>query len=563
MAGGLLNLIAIGNQNRILTGNPTKSFFKTKYAKYTNFGLQKFIIDQEGQTNLDIATSTKYRFKIKRYGDLLMDTFLVVTLPEIWSPIYKKSNTEFRPYEFQWIKNIGTQLIEEVQYSIGGRLIQKYSGSYIQNIVERDYDANKKEIFNFMIGNTPELTDPANYANRNNNYPNAYKKSDTDISGIVPSIPETQLFIPINSWYSNLSTMALPLICLQYAELEIEFTLKPIQSLYTIKDVLYEFDDNETYDELPRIKPRLTSDPNSTYGFYRFIQEPPVQNISGNFEYQNRENKINPNIHLITTQCFLDNEEQKLFALQEQNYLIKVIYETTYDIKKISGKLNIETNGLVASWMWYLQRDDVYKRNEWCNYTNWEYENKTPYTLKKVTNNNIEIFYPKKENYQISDSSKNIYFTDNIPSTNMQQNHKEILNKFAIIVDGRYRENDLPSGIYNKIEKYNSSCGNFKEGLYNYNFCLSTDPFKLQPSGAFNTNKFKTIEFEYFLTANPPFDLSSVFFTTICDPDTNEVIATSKDPGSIFKYNYKLHLFEERYNILKFQSGTADLLYSR
>ena len=48
MAGGLLNLIAIGNQNIILNGNPTKSFFKTKYAKYTNFGLQKFLIDYNG-----------------------------------------------------------------------------------------------------------------------------------------------------------------------------------------------------------------------------------------------------------------------------------------------------------------------------------------------------------------------------------------------------------------------------------------------------------------------------------------------------------------------------------
>ena len=36
MAGGLLNLIAIGNQNIILTGNPSKSFFKSKYVKYTN-----------------------------------------------------------------------------------------------------------------------------------------------------------------------------------------------------------------------------------------------------------------------------------------------------------------------------------------------------------------------------------------------------------------------------------------------------------------------------------------------------------------------------------------------
>ena len=37
MGGGLLNLIAYGNKNIILNGNPSKSFFKTSYAKYTNF----------------------------------------------------------------------------------------------------------------------------------------------------------------------------------------------------------------------------------------------------------------------------------------------------------------------------------------------------------------------------------------------------------------------------------------------------------------------------------------------------------------------------------------------
>ena len=53
------------------------------------------------------------------------------------------------------------------------------------------------------------------------------------------------------------------------------------------------------------------------------------------------------------------------------------------------------------------------------------------------------------------------------------------------------------------------------------------------------------------------------FFTTICDPETGEPIATTKSPTSIYKYNYNLHIYEERYNLLEFQSGTADLVYSR
>jgi hypothetical protein len=599
MAGGLLNLIAIGNQNIILTGNPSKSFFKSKYVKYTNFGLQKFRVDQTGNQELQIDKLTTISFKIPRYGDLLMDTYLAITLPNIWSPIYHYTSEDFslnypltsqtisgeyRPYEFQWIKNIGTQLITEVQFTFNGRLIQKYSGSYIQNVVERDFDANKKELFNLMSGNTSYLNDPANYANRNNNYPNAFNYKNTiDPSGIEPSIRQTQLYIPINSWYSMASTMALPLICLQYDVLEIKFILRPISQLFTIKDVLYDVSANTeniyplTYSEFPRIFPDQSK--KEQYGYYRFIQEPPTRDISFGYKYVDKTMKFNGNIHLITTQCFLGDEERRLFANGKQEYLIKLVYETKKELKQQSGKITFDSNGLVSSWMWYLQRDDIKERNEWSNYTNWQYENKEPNNLQLLDiSNNGFIYYNShikntseynlttrlvEELQQISDLSKNIYITGNVPDDFSEKNHKNILTKFAIIVDGKYREDDYPSELYSQIEKYNTSNGYSKEGLYCYNFALSTDPYKYQPNGAFNTNKFKTIEFEYNIAINPPLERDKVEFRTICDPETGVVIATSKDPGSIYKYNYDLYIIEERYNILKFQSGTADLEYSR
>lgn len=97
--------------------------------------------------------------------------------------------------------------------------------------------------------------------------------------------------------------------------------------------------------------------------------------------------------------------------------------------------------------------------------------------------------------------------------------------------------------------------------VYIYNFCLENNPFKYQPSGAFNTNKFRNIEFEFNLYENPPLDLSNVNFTTICDPETGEIIATSKEPTSIYKYNYNLHVFEEKYNVLRFSHGMADFTF--
>ena len=55
MPGGLLNIISVGNANLFLTGNPSKTFFKVTYSKYTNFGLQKFRLDFDGQRELRLT----------------------------------------------------------------------------------------------------------------------------------------------------------------------------------------------------------------------------------------------------------------------------------------------------------------------------------------------------------------------------------------------------------------------------------------------------------------------------------------------------------------------------
>lgn len=584
MAGGILNLIAVGNQNIILNGNPTKSFFKKTYAKYTNFGMQKYRIDQTGQTNLHLTQFTFYRFKIPRYAELLMDIYLVIKLPNIWSPILKYINPynnlefEYRPYHFQWIKNIGSQIIDEVSFTIDGRVIQKYSGRYLQNMVERDFDNNKREIFNRMTGNYNELNDPANFSNRNNNYPNSYKLNNNDIDGIEPSIKETNLYIPINSWFSLSSFMAFPLISLQQNILEVNFKLKPLQELFTIKDVIYDislntnnistlFDNNTffnyryNYDDIPRIQPEQNKDIN--YAYHRFIQPPPYTDISSiDFIYPDQRNNINYDIHLVCTQCFLDTDERNLFLYAPREYLIKEINEYKYEKINKSTKIKIESNGLISNWMWYFQRNDVNKRNEWSNYTNWEYINILPNKLEKLYDTNNNELYYNNSNFLFNNPSKNIFITGNQPSIYQQTNQKYIMKNFGILVDGKYREDILPSEIYNFIEKYRNS-NNLSDGVYLYNFSLDNNINTYQPSGSFNTNKFRNIEFEFNIYENPPLDLSSVQFNTICDPETGLIIATSKEPTSIYKYNYDLYIFEEKYNILRFQSGMADLIYSR
>ena len=131
MPGGLLNIIALGNANIFLTGNPSKTFFRVTYSKYTNFGLQKFRIDYDGIRDLRLTEPSTFSFKIKRYAELLMDTYIGITIPDIWSPIYSPTSDTgdlWAPYDFQWIRNIGTAMISEIVVQCGSFILAKYSG---------------------------------------------------------------------------------------------------------------------------------------------------------------------------------------------------------------------------------------------------------------------------------------------------------------------------------------------------------------------------------------------------------------------------------------------------
>ena len=281
MAGGLMQLVSQGQQNIILNGNPSKTFFKSVYAQYTNFALQKFRVDFEGSKTLRLSEPSTYTFKIPRYADLLMDCYLSVVLPNIWSPILppqdpndvnpSNNSDQWVPYEFKWIQNLGAKMISKISITCGNYTLQEYSGDYLLSAVQRDFNTDKKTLFDRMIGNVAELNDPANAGARVNAYPNAYFTEA--LAGPEPSIRGRTIYIPLNNWFGLKSQMAFPLTSLQYNELHINITLRPINQLFQIRDV---FDSVNNY---PYVAPNF----NLWYmQFYRFLQPPPDVSIGIN-----------------------------------------------------------------------------------------------------------------------------------------------------------------------------------------------------------------------------------------------------------------------------------------
>lgn len=557
MPGGLLNLVSEGNNNIILNGNPTKTFFKTTYSKYTNFGLQKFRIDYEGSTTLKLQEESVFTFNVPRYADLLMDTYLSVTLPNIWSSIMppRPDSNRWAPYEFRWIENIGAKMISKISITCGGQLLQEYSGNYLLSMVQRDFSSSKYKLFSEMIGNVPELTDPGNAGARVNSYPNSYFTNDP--VGPYPSIVGKTLYIPLNSWFCLTSQNAFPLISLQYNILTISITFQPIYKLFQIRDVY------DTYNNFPYISPNF----NLFYSqMYRFLQPPPDTEL-GIESYKDKRSIWNADVHLISTYCFLSEQEQRSFATKEQTYILKQVVETPF--YNVTGPNRIEINslGLVTSWMFYFQRSDVNLRNEWSNYTNWPYTYLPFDVINAPTEGDVTVYRQiisesMQAAYQIGpgvdQSGKQTGFM--ITNIYRTQNIKNIMINLGILFDGAYRENTLPSGVYDYIEKYNSSKGNAPPGLFCYNFCLNTNPFTSQMSGSVNMSAFNKIELE-FTTVVPPLDPLAQLLT-ICDPNTGELIGINKPTWRIYEYNYNLFLMEERINVLTFMSGNCGMLYA-
>lgn len=613
MPGGLMNLIAYGNQNIILNGRPTKTFFKSTYMKYTNFGLQKFRIEHEGLRQLDLTKETHYTFKMPRYGDLLMDTYLVIKLPHIWSPLYKKTvlvrenggeveKFTYIPYEFKWIEELGTQIIKEIRIRCGNTTLQQYSGEYISVCAKRDYIGQKLNVFNTMIGNTPPLTNPAlpfdSFSSitidNNVGYPTAFfDKTSLRGGGPEPSIRGRRLYVPLNAWFCNNSKQPFPMVASQYSELFIDITLRPLKELFVIRDVSNYF--NGTQDRLsytlynnvfndeskeyvsnafafgedinsffltdhPYIAPNFNL---PEHAMYRFLHPPP----NPLFDYSNADTRaqFNTDIHLISTYGFLSEEENRELSQKEQTYLIKDVRE--YTIRDLVGtqKVELESTGLISNWTFFMRRSDADIRNEWNNYTNWSYKyNKPQLILTRETIRNLyiqpgqlydpdiigeNVFTLNDANFVTGPLDYNASGPFNI------QNDKGILKKIEVLLDGKIRESKFDCGIFEYIEPFMRTSGGYEEGLNVYNFGLKTDPYSIQPNGAINLSKFSKIELEID-TETPPLDPDAEFNVVCANVDNtagNDAENTNNGNQIIGVNKESFRLYKYTYDLRLFE----------
>lgn len=489
MPAGLIQLVRYGSQDLFFTGNPQITFFKSVYRRYTNFA-----IDTVRQNFQDIDTSLltdrerKLRTKIDRYGDLVNNMYFVFDLPDI-----KSSNNR----RFKWVKNIGTTLINYVSILIAGQTIDKNYGEWLNIWHELTLPIEKKQTFNEMIGNVPEMYKPEDAIGNNGVYP----ESDID-NGVVPSIQSRRIYVPLIFWFNRNAGLSLPLIALQYNDVEIEFELKGLKDLYTI----IETDtarDNYGY----RIKPETTI---SAHGIQNYVADDTIVQVSSGTRTLQKFD-INP--FLLIDYIYLDEKERRRFALSQHEYLMEQVNQQVFLGLEGSHSLELDLHLPTKEFIWVTKRNDADDRNDWNNYTSWIDEDIPPYTAGYIND------YGATE--AITTSNYSYYKSPHI------------INESVLLLDGYERFLEQPGEYFNWVQPYKHHRNCPKTGVHVYSFALEADK-QTQPTGTMNASHFNKIELRVIT--------QSVFTTQ--------------------SHKFDINVYAVEYNILRVIGGMAGKVFS-
>jgi len=517
MPGGLVQLTGFGAQNVFLNGNPSMTYFTKMYKRHTNFAMEHFHLPPNSvtDTNLPIAGNKTFRFKVPRYADMLHDCYLCVNIPDIWSPLVEVDPTTHlaKEFQFQWIRNLGYNMIQQASINLNGTPIVTMTGEWMKIASYLKNDSTKRAILDKMVGNTPDMYDPANGPGLFNQYPNAI-----NVDGVnppAPSIAGRQLTIPLPFWFCEDIGQSLPLVSLVQSEVEIQITFNSIYNLFTMIDV------NPANKGSSTFLTRIVGNPADPFrGIQNFLSYPDIQGNPTNLSLQN----WNFNPYIEANYIFLTDTERAHVAAYERSFLVTQVQYMRKDGQYGLNNLPIPMYNLCTRVVSLFQREDRILLNDWDNYTNWDNIYYPPVNPSVLPSNVYSPLPPTS------------FYSSGIQLSN-SMNSQDILQEGTIVLDGQERENTKNVNFYRFIQNYKFSSGDTTAlpGINVYSFAIK--PEEHQPSGTLNMSRIDT----------------AVLNITLQDGINSNYTPTT---------GYNLYVYAVNYNVLRILSGMGGLAYS-
>lgn len=449
MGLGLLILVSVGKENIYLSSQPEITFFKVAYKRHTNYSIEP--TPQYFKTTPDFGR--RCTVNIGKNADLMGMTYLYVELPNI--QIENFTNTSIVK-KFAWVEKIGLALINFIEVEIGGTIIDRHYGDWLNIWNEITNSMGIKRSYNKMIGNTIELTD------------------------FSQSKSSTQLYIPLSFWFCQDTGLSLPLIALIHNDVKIHVEFNDIDLCYRLSPSYYISVNNNFCLYKPGEK------------FYQMYQN---NKIVGEFIYFDSitqklyYNPIKGKIIIPTTE-----NDQKLKLVSNETKF-EVFIKPNSVVVKDEDYFKFNKPSLINA---YLLVNYIYLDNfERHNFLNNSHEYLIPVvqTLPEQTVYSINSIYklplinPTKLLVwrAILQSNKDTNQQFNYTSYSYTDTEEYLINKNLVVINSINRMELDPVQYYTNIPKYQFNFINEQKGIYMYSFALN--PRDLQPSGSMNFSK--------------------------------------------------------------------------
>jgi hypothetical protein len=319
MSGGLMQLVAYGAQDLILTGNPQITFFKLVHRRHTNFSIQSI----EQVFNGQVGFNKRVTCTIARTGDLVSGMCLQLELPHLqdWQ---SKLGMEGKLYpqvsQVAWVNSIGHAVIQSVSIEIGGQKIDEHYGTWLEIWDELTTKSEKRAGYNQMIGKYASDIGLRNNGQTNRTY-----------------------YIPLQFWFCTNPGLALPLIALQFHEVKINVQFRPLNECIVALDAAGD-----------RVQGTSMAVKNASDSAYSFTS-----------------------CTLWVDYVYLDAEERKRFAGMKHDYLITQLQyagsEALSGFTGVTSKVRLNFNHPVKELVFTLQHSrnttPGMQGNDWFNFS--------------------------------------------------------------------------------------------------------------------------------------------------------------------------------------------------
>ena len=539
--GGEMALVAVGNQNIILSGNASFTNFYKVFKRYTHFSQESISIPLEGPNVLMMDSGARLRVKVlPRNAALLKDLTLVFRIPDIYSKLLAGfGDVSSGTPAFRWIHMLGPLLIESVAIYVGGTKVQEFPGEWITVRATADLPADKYNQWRALVGDAPELHTPEwGIRGRSTAYPFApgeypHVVADPLGAATAPSVYGREIRVPLPFWFSESPGQALPLTALQLHPVEVQIQLRTMREVYRLMDV-------ETGREPLRPGATLLVDPALPTAYDPAAVPNPYDNLTFQSDYGAQDDPrtylrnfftdagypipnqdgFELNAHLEGTYVYLTEREEKVFVERELRSLVHQVQVFYFPGVTRRQRFDLEMYGLAHRLVFFGRRTDaIEQRNDYLNLSNWKNRGQAPY-------------WPLSAGAAVPNSGLLVPFTQ-----------RDIVQSAKLILAGNDLMEEKPGTYFELHTPFLTGAGSSGGGLvrpddilgplYHYPFALNASDHT-QPSGSLNTSRFRELQLEV-----QPYPL---------------------DPASPYGYDFTVYV--ETINVLRIMNGMAGLEFA-